>query len=135
MDHSRSQAPAPAHRVEGGNRGNRHAQAEYGVEEIRSWRRNPQEGGRLEYEVKWEDDEELSWEPEESFGRGGKEILEEFKQRDAQLQAELAMDGSVAEGQPKLRRSSRKRQAHVMEIADGTEVHVFDVEATDGEDD
>jgi hypothetical protein len=40
------------------------------------------------------------------------------------------MDGGVtaAEGQSKLRRSSRrKRQAHVMEIADGTEVHVFDV--------
>jgi hypothetical protein len=28
----------------------------------------------LEYEVKWEDDEELSWEPEESFGKGGKGI-------------------------------------------------------------
>jgi hypothetical protein len=127
IDHSRSQAPAPALRVEGGNRGN--AQAEYGVEEIRSWRRNPEEGGRLEYEVKWEDDEELSWEPEESFGKGGKEILEEFKKRDAQLQAELAMDGGAAGEQSKLRRSSRrKRQAHVMEIVDGTEVHVFDAE-------
>jgi hypothetical protein len=29
IDHSRSQAPAPALRVEGSNRGNRHAQAEY----------------------------------------------------------------------------------------------------------
>jgi hypothetical protein len=39
--------------------------------------------------VKWEDDEELSWQPEESFGRGAKDILEEFKKRDKQLQAEL----------------------------------------------
>jgi hypothetical protein len=127
IDHSRPQAPAPALRVEGTS-SDRHA--EYGVEEIRSWRRNPEEGGRLEYEVKWEDDEELSWEPEESFGRGGKEILEEFKKRDAQLQAELAMEGGKAEEQAKVRRSARlrRKQAHVMEIADGTEVHVFDAE-------
>jgi hypothetical protein len=38
---------------------------------------------------------------------GRKGDLEEFKERDAQLQAELAMDGgaTVAEGQSKLRRS------------------------------
>ncbi|KAA8897237.1 hypothetical protein FN846DRAFT_910437 [Sphaerosporella brunnea] len=79
--------PAPALGVEGGNH-----RAEYGVEEIRSWRRNPEEGGRLEYEVEWEDDGELWWEPEESFGKGGKEILNEFKERDAQLQHELAAE-------------------------------------------
>jgi hypothetical protein len=48
---------------------------------------------------------------------------------------ELAMHGdvTVADGQSKLRgRSRRKLQAHVMEIADGTEVYVLDVATGDG---
>jgi hypothetical protein len=128
IDHSRPQAPAPALHVA---RAHGEVQAEYGVEEIRSWRRNPEEGGRIEYEVKWEDDEEHSWEPEASFRKGGKEILEEFKERDAQLQRELAAEKET--GKPRPGRKRRKRQAWVMEVEDGAaDLTVF--EADDWED-
>jgi hypothetical protein len=54
---------------------------------------------------------------------------------EAQLQPELSMDAGPAGEQPKLtRRRGKQRQPHVMEIADDTEVHVFEVEEVDGED-
>ena len=57
-------------------------EATWAVGEIKSWRRNLEEGGRLEYETKWEGvsgDGELTWEPAESFTGGGEEILREFQ--------------------------------------------------------
>jgi hypothetical protein len=124
IDHSRPQAPAPALRV---TRAHAKAQpeAEYGVEEIRSWRRNPDEGGRIEYEVKWENDEELTWEPAEMFTGGGTEILQEFQAADEELQRVLAAE--KAKTRP--RRKRRKRQAWVMEVEDGAvDITVFEAD-------
>jgi hypothetical protein len=135
IDHSRPQAPAPALRVTRARRGaDGVAQAEYGVEAIRSWRRNPDQGGRIEYEVKFEDDDELSWEPAEMFDGGGKEILEEFQAADEELKRELAVKTTKqaqekaqekAQGRPRKR---RKRQAWVMEVEDGADITVFEAE-------
>jgi hypothetical protein len=112
IDHSRPQAPAPALRVTRAH-GPGEAQAEYGVEEIRSWRRNADEGGRIEYEVKWENDEVLTW---EMFTGGGTEELQRA------LKAE----------EKRKPRKRRKRQAWVMEVEDGVDPTVF--EADDWED-
>jgi hypothetical protein len=35
-------------------------------------------GGRLEYKVKWKGFKDCTWEPVESFERGGMEALEDF---------------------------------------------------------
>jgi hypothetical protein len=129
IDHSRPQAPAPALRV---IRAHGEVQAEYGVEEIRSWRRNLEEGGRIEYEVKWENDEVLTWEPAEMFTGGGTEILEEFQAADEELQRVLAAE----KAKPRPRRKRRKRQAWVMEVEDGAaDITVFEADDwEDGED-
>lgn len=58
---------------------------------IRSWRRNRARDGRIEYEVKWKDDPDLSWEPEEHL-KGAKDLLEEFKSKDADLQQDVAVN-------------------------------------------
>ena len=94
------------------------------MEEIRSWRRNPERDGRIEYEVKWEDDDLLTWEPEEMFGKGGKEILEEFQAKDEELQRLLAGKRGV---RTRVRRK-RKHQAYMMEVQDGEDITVFDVD-------
>ena len=127
IDHSRHQGKVPALRVTG-IRNSKAKEAEYAVEEIRSWRRNADMGGRIEYEVKWEDDEDLTWEPEEMFAEGGKEILEEFQAKDEELQHLLA-----GKEKPVVKRVKRKRrrQAYVMEVKDGeepTEFHADDWE-------
>jgi hypothetical protein len=68
-------------------------------EAIRSWRRNPDEEARIDYEVKWEDDEVFTWEQAEMFEGGGKEILEEFQAAEEELQRELAVEmGKKARG-------------------------------------
>jgi putative transposase len=134
IDHSRPQAPAPALRVSQGRRG-ADAQAEYGVEAIRSWRRNPDHGGRIEYEVKFEDDDELSWEPAEMFDGGGKEILEEFQAADEELKRQLAVETAKQEkARPGRPRKRRKRQAWVMEVEDGADITVFEAEDWEAED-
>jgi hypothetical protein len=131
IDHSRPQAPAPALRVTRAHAKSQ-PEAEYGVEEIRSWRRNPEEGGRIEYEVKWENDEVLTWEPAEMFTGGGTEILEEFQAADEELQRVLAAE----KAKPRPRRKRRKRQARVMEVEDGVaDLTVFEADDwEDGED-
>jgi hypothetical protein len=80
-------------------------------------RGNPEEGGRLEYEVKCEDDEVLTWEPADMFTGGGTERLKEFQTADEELQ-----------GKPGPRKR-RKRQAWVMEVDDGAaDLTVFDAD-------
>ena len=109
IDHARGQMPAPALRVEGANR-----EGASPVEAIRSWRRNPERDGRIEYEVKREDDPDLPWELEENL-KGAEDVLEEFKGKDAALQREMA--GNAPQGAPP--RSARKRNkgtAYVMEV-------------------
>ena len=69
IDHTREQIPAPALREEGANR-----EGAFPVEAIGSWQRNPECDGRIEYEVKWEDDSDLSWEPEENL-KGAEDVL------------------------------------------------------------
>jgi hypothetical protein len=76
VDRTRPQAPPPPLRTEkiGGV-----VQASWAIEKIVGWRQNLEAQGRIEYEVKWEGFDELTWEPEESFKGGGTEVLEEFK--------------------------------------------------------
>jgi hypothetical protein len=130
IDHSRPQAPAPALRVARTQHGpgtkGLEREAEYGVEAIRSWRRNPEMQGRIEYEVKWEDDEELTWEPVEML-QGAKEILEEFQAADDELTRELTAETAKAKAQGRPRKR-RKRQAWVMEVEDGADITVFEAE-------
>ena len=95
--------------MEGANR-----EGAFPVEAIRSWRRNPEQDGRIEFEVKWEDDPDLSWEPEENL-RGAEEVLKEFKSKDAALQQEIAGKGAPR----RCARKRRKRTAHVMEVEEG----------------
>jgi hypothetical protein len=108
--------PAPALRIEGIRT---HRQAAFPVQEICSWRRNPEYDGRVEYETKFEDDPELTWEPEESFKGGVEEILAEFKERDKELQKTLSGIMMPSTG-GKQRRSTRKRKraVYVMEVDD-----------------
>jgi len=88
-------------------------------------------GGRIEYEDKWEDNEALTWEPEENremFGKGRKKILEEFQARDEQLQHLLS-----GKKPPVAKRAKRKRrrQACVMEVKDGEESMGFGVDESE----
>jgi hypothetical protein len=131
INHSRPQAPAPALRVTRAHAKSQ-PEVEYGIEEIRSWRRNPEEGERIEYEVKWENDEVLTWDPAEIFTGGGTEILEEFQAADEELQRVLAAE----KAKPRPRRKRRKRQARVMEVEDGVaDLTVFEADDwEDGED-
>jgi hypothetical protein len=115
IDHSRPQAPAPALRV---TKAHGQTQGEYGVEEIRSWRRNLEEDGRIEYEVKWENDEVLTWEPADMFTGGGTEILKEFQSADEELQRALVVEKEKKKGNMRPRKRRRK-QAWVIEVEDG----------------
>jgi hypothetical protein len=125
IDHSQPQAPAPALRI---TRPHGEVQAEYGVEEIRSWRRNPKEGGRIEDEVKWENDKVLTWEPAEMFTGCGTEILEEFQAAAEELQHMLAEE-KVEKAKPRPRGKRWKRQAWVMEVEDGAaDLTVFEAD-------
>jgi hypothetical protein len=123
IDHTRHQDPAPALRVTG-VQGSKKKEAEFAVEEIRSWRRNPEWEGQIEYEVKWEDDNLLTWEPEEMFGKGGKEVLEEFQAKDEELQRLLAGKRTPR----KHVKRKRRNQAYMMEVRDGEDITVFDAD-------
>ena len=111
IDHTQEQMPAPALRVEGAN-----WEGAFPAEAIRLWRRNPpaEQNGRIKFEVKWEDDLDLSWEPEENL-KGAEDILKEFKSKDAALQQEIAGKGAPR----RCARRRRKRTAHVMEVEEG----------------
>jgi hypothetical protein len=88
-------------------------------------------GGHIEYEVKWEDDEDLTWEMEEMFANGGKAILEKFQAKDEEQQNLLSGMEKPVVKQGKRR---RRRQAYVMEVKDWgepTEFHADDWEETE----
>jgi len=121
IDHSRHQGSVPALRVTRAQ-GSKEKDAEFAVEEIRTWRRNADMGGRIEYEVKWEDDDVLTWEPEEMFTQGAKEILQEFQAKDEQLQQLLS---GMAQPAARRVRKKRRRQAYVMEVKDGESPEEF----------
>lgn len=101
VDHSRIQAPPPPLRIET-KAGVSHAAWE--VEEIKSSRRNWEEGGREEFEVKWRGFEDCTWEPAEVFSGGGEQILKEFQtkakndsKRDLKVLIEDVVDSSEYE--------------------------------------
>jgi hypothetical protein len=77
-----------------------------------------EEDGRIEYEVKWENDEVLTWEPADMFTGGGTEILKEFQSADEELQRALVVEKEKEKGNMRPRKRRRK-QAWVMEVEDG----------------
>src|SRR5258708_5828659 len=97
VDRTQEQEPPPPLRLktQGGNK-----LETYEVEEIRSWRRNPNEDGRIEYETKWTVHTQLTWEPGENLRGGGDEVLEDFGARE-RVPAQVAP-------KPKPRRRKRR---------------------------
>jgi hypothetical protein len=75
VDHTRDQAEPPPMRMETINC---KRQSVWEIQKILGTRRNLDQDGQLEFEVKWKGLKDCTWEPIESFEKGGMEALEEF---------------------------------------------------------
>jgi hypothetical protein len=108
VDHTRDQDPPPPLMLERTRA--RGEQAAYEVEEIHSWRRNPDEDGRIEYETKWTGHTQLTWEPAESFRGGGDKVLAEYVAREG-VPAQVAPKPKPKPKLGKTRRASTRVRA------------------------
>jgi hypothetical protein len=86
IDHTRNQAEPPPMRIET-VKGIR--QAAWEIEKILESKRNLDQDGRLEFEVKWRGLRDCTSEPIESFEQGGMEALEEFIQKESQSEEKI----------------------------------------------
>jgi hypothetical protein len=75
VDHTRDQAESPPMQMKTINC---KRQSAWEIRKIIRTRRNLDQDGQLEFELKWKGLEDCTWEPIESFEKGGMEALEEF---------------------------------------------------------